>query len=72
MFDPVAMHHITIKDQHIYEEIDTSITYVLAPPAHAILRRSELGVCSVNELIFGKGLLATLGTLLGCYAYNAS
>ncbi|OBZ73462.1 Ubiquitin carboxyl-terminal hydrolase isozyme L5 [Grifola frondosa] len=41
VFDPVALHHIIVKDQYIYEETSTFITS--------------------NSLLFGKGLLATLG-----------
>ncbi|THH09099.1 hypothetical protein EW145_g2244 [Phellinidium pouzarii] len=39
--DPLALHHIVVKDQYIYEETDMFI--------------------STNLLIFGSGLLSTLG-----------
>ncbi|KAH8109751.1 cytochrome P450 [Phellopilus nigrolimitatus] len=39
--DPLALHHIVVKDQYIYEE---SSSYI-----------------STNSLIYGKGLVSTLG-----------
>ncbi|KIJ63129.1 hypothetical protein HYDPIDRAFT_113701 [Hydnomerulius pinastri MD-312] len=39
--DPKALHHIIVKDQHIYEENDVFI--------------------ETNKLVFGMGLLSTLG-----------
>ncbi|KAF9533506.1 cytochrome P450 [Crepidotus variabilis] len=39
--DPLALHHIVVKDQHIYEETS--------------------GFIGLNNLMFGPGLLSTLG-----------
>ncbi|KAI0635731.1 cytochrome P450 [Trametes polyzona] len=41
VYDPTALHHILVKDQHVYEE------------GRFFLRS--------NELVFGKGLLSTVG-----------
>ena len=28
VFDPLALHHVVLKDQHIYEETEALIQYV--------------------------------------------
>ncbi|TFK27109.1 cytochrome P450 [Coprinopsis marcescibilis] len=41
VYDPKALHHIMVKDQHIFEESDDFLRF--------------------NKVVFGHGLLATLG-----------
>lgn len=64
VLDPLALHHIVVKDQYVYEETDSFIVCVLS---HELLRSSDvlsiLVMPSGNRLLLGVGLLSTLGAL---------
>lgn len=59
MFDPLALHHIVVKDQYMYEETTPFLVYVFRvalfyPPWLTYFIRA-------NKLFFGTGLLSSLG-----------
>ena len=59
-FDPKALHHILVKDQHMYE-LGGFTSYVFTSGrwlGNLLIHLSR------NQAYFGEGLLATLGTLL--------
>jgi cytochrome P450 len=59
VFDPQALHHILVKDQHIYEESDTFVMYVRQ--YLAIMSPNLIHAGRSTKLLFGQGLLSSLG-----------
>jgi hypothetical protein len=55
--DPLALYHMTVKDQHIFEEPDIFITSVILLISHAVTQYYQ----SPNKLLFGEGLISTIG-----------
>lgn len=64
--DPKALHHIIIKEQDIYEETDEFIQYVNHYLIFGVITRlpgTDFALDSLNRLVFGGGLLSSLGNL---------
>lgn len=57
--DPRALHHIVVKDQDIYHETDMFLMYVSCD--RIFLYAFAQPQCRTNKLIFGEGLIATVG-----------
>ncbi len=61
VFDPTAMHSIIVKEQYVFEEAEFFIKSVRRLPT--IKARSADSPYRTNRLVFGPGLLGTLGSV---------
>lgn len=55
--DPLALHHIVVKDQEVFQETATFTKYVVIPSIDTEFSPGFRGL----KIIFGEGLLATVG-----------
>jgi hypothetical protein len=56
--DPLALHHILVEDQDVFEETSGFITFVTST---SISRKLFIHDCSYNRMIFGPGLVSSIG-----------
>ncbi len=61
VFDPTAMHSIIVKEQYVFEEAEFFIKSVRRLPT--IKARRADSPYRTNRLVFGPGLLGTLGSV---------